>query len=53
MVHGAPQAEEVRALMEHTDRVAEIQHTLRTGLAVTQAPAELLAPTRRVELSPP
>lgn len=40
---GAPPAE-VRALMEHTDRVAEIQNTVRSGLAVTLASVEVVAP---------
>ncbi len=36
--------DEVRALMEHTDHVAEIQNTLRSGVAVTLASIEVVVP---------
>ena len=35
--------EEIRALMSHTDRVAEIQNTLRTTTPVTLSAAEALS----------
>jgi len=37
VVSSAPEAE-IKALLEHTDRVAEIQNTLRGGVGVTLCP---------------
>lgn len=41
-VHAKGSEEEIRALMEYTDTVAEIQNTLRTGIKVKLSEVEVL-----------
>ncbi len=41
-VHAKGSEEEIRALMEHTDTVAEIQNTLRVGVQVKLSEVEVV-----------
>ena len=41
-IHAKGSKEKIRALMEHTDTVAEIQNTLRVGTPVTLANIEVI-----------
>ena len=41
-VHAKGTAEEIRALMEYTDTVAEIQNTLRAGIPVKLTEIEVV-----------